>query len=313
MKHSLRCLFGVFCGCVLVSLAGAQDPGWTTTSLDPCGYVPAIDVVPRSPTTAQRKALTDLRAGRNVQAWVAFRELYRKDDDSPLHIWGMAISALKAGKLAAASDEVDSRASMVRQKEIERGGGRTPPRGTARHIVAFNLIRSMARVGELSALSARWSSTLLLEPLPAGEKRREMIILYSAAMSGMNEHGKARKWLRAFVDSHPKEARGRLLLASSYSQGVVKLVDGRGRELPVPPEDRMIPSLAKKYAAEAARLEPNWAEAQYVAGREHVSESPRVATEFLARYLKLDKNPPKLRMAVIDQFMKTGKWGPPPP
>lgn len=299
------------------NLASAEEPRWTVRWLDPCGCIPASDLFPKKPSAFQKKVLADLVAGRYSDAWVGFRGLYRQDDDSPFHIWGMAISACKTNKLASAADEVAAQASIVRQGELARGGGRTPPKGTARHIVAFNLVRSMMAVeGKRSPLSGRaeiWFSILLLEPLPASEKRREMILLYSAAMFGMNEIGKSRRWLKAWVDAHPKESRGRLLLAKALSQGVERMVDGHGKELPVPDEDRINLPLAQKYAVEAARLEPKWAEAQYIAGRECAYPSPEQARIFLKRYLQLEKNPPPLRRAVVEQYLKTGKWGVPPP
>lgn len=291
--------------------AHAQGPDWSTASLDPCGYIPASDAFPSPMTSHQKEALADLEGGRYLQAWVGFRDLYRKDDASPFHIWGMAISARMAGRLEAAGEEVVQRAT---EDHVSNRGRLLPKSGKPKHIVAFNLVWAMQDVSGRSSLPNNiWWSALFQQPLPASVKNREMIILYSAAMFDMSEHGKARKWLAAYVRDNPKDARCRLLLARSFSRGVAQMVDGRGKELPVPPEERANKRLAREHAVAAASLEPNWAEAHYTAGIYCASESPAEAKQYFTRYLKLEKSPTARQKFMIDQFMKTGKWGPPPP
>ncbi|MCB8933243.1 MAG: hypothetical protein H6534_07350 [Chthonomonadaceae bacterium] len=141
-----------------------------------------------------------LEAGRYEEAWKGFRGLYRQDDDSPFHIWGMAITAKMVGTLSSAADEVAVKVTALRKQEIDRGGGRVPHKGTARHVVAYNLVMAiMGDTGTRNALSPkadRWYGSLFLQPLPPGEDRREMIVLYSGAMYAMNEIAKSRKSLQ---------------------------------------------------------------------------------------------------------------------
>lgn len=293
-------------------LALGPDGEWSVTHLDPCGYVSALDAFSKPLNALTSEALLDLENGRYESSWRKFLSIYRKYDASPGAIWGLAMSARKAGKLDAAIEEVIRHAIEVRR---QWGGQTVPSVGHPRHIVAFNLVQAMdvRRNRVLTPNMSMWWSALSRQTLPSSVKNREMIILYAGALHAMSEHGKSRELMETYLASHPKDSRCLLLLARICATGVVRIVDAAGRDLPVPPSERGDMDLARKYAVAAVRIDPKWSEAQYLAGVLSAGVSRKEADRYLREYLRLDRKPDPRRVVMIEHFLKTGKWGLPPP
>ena len=318
-RSTLRCVrfpvrrFACFLALWIIACpASAEEPRWTANSLDPYGAVSYRDVVPRQMSTAQAQALDHLRAARYSQAWATFKTLYLKDDASPFHIWGMMLAADGAGRMKGALEVVASPLQAIRLRELAREVT-TMPKAQAKHIVAFNLGLAVAKASERRVvngpLAESWWTTLAFQPLPNQVQDRATIILYSCAMQVLGEFGQARPPLERLVARYPRDARLHYLLARLYSEGAVSIVE-RGKEIPVPMDQRPNPQLALRHALLAAKLEPNWADARFWAGLQQVVSNPNAAKEHFRAYLKLATPSPK-RRALIDTFLLTGYWGPP--
>lgn len=299
----------------LVSLATAQEPRWTVQCLDPFGAVPYSYALPRVLSTAQTDALADLKAGKSDRAWGGFKALYLEDDAAPLHIWGLMLAGQESGRLREGIELVASRVQAMRERDLAKGN-LAPTRANGSHLAAFCLGLAMAsyhqaKLRPLGPLSDRWLATLISQALPSSTKDKGTIILYSTAMHVLMAPSKARPPLASLVSRIPNDARLHYLMSRLYSEGVVKLIERGGREVPVPPGDRINKPSAIRHALLAAELEPTWAGARYQAGLMLVVDDVRVAKEHFRAYLKL-ATPSAKRKAIIDRFLATGHWGPPP-
>lgn len=297
-----------------LSISSAQRPRWTADSLDPYAAVSYRDVLPKAINSTQTRALAHLRSGRAAQAWSAFRALYQQDDGSPFHIWGIVLAADQAGRMKDAFEVIASRVRDIRMRELAQGMVGPPPPVPTKHMLAFNLGLAVENAREVRGrsfgpIAQRWSVALQEQPLPANETDRSTIILYSCAMQVLFNPGLSRPPLASLLTRHPNDAKLHYLMARLYSEGAVSMVE-RGKEIPVPVDQRPNPQLALRHALLAAKLEPNWADARYWAGLQLVGLKPESAKEQFRAYLKLATPTPK-RKAMIDTFLKTGYWGPP--
>ena len=139
--------------CSIVCPAWAEEPRWTTNSLDPYGAVSYRDALPSQMSPGQTQAIAHLRAGRTTPAWSEFRALYLKDDASPFHIWGMMLAADAAGRMKDALEIVASPLQTIRLRDLAREVT-TMPKAQAKQIVAFNFGLAVAKASERRVFNA---------------------------------------------------------------------------------------------------------------------------------------------------------------